>query len=170
VRGDLRAEGGEVSEPSGAPGPGVTATAAELEELVREGRASGDPQRLLDLVPYARFLGLVCSREGARLRVTMRYSDHLIGDASIPALHGGTLAGLLESTAAFHALFVTEVAGMPKTITLTIDYLRSARAQDTHCEAEVVRQGRRFVVIAVRAFQEDAARPVASATVHLLVA
>lgn len=155
---------------AGSDGPGVTATEAQLEQLVREGRASGEPQRLLDVVPYARFLGLVCSREAGRLRVTMPYADSLIGDASIPALHGGTLAGLLESTAAFHALFVTEVAGMPKTITLTIDYLRSARARDTHCEAEVVRQGRRFVVIAVRAFQEDPERPVASATVHLLVA
>jgi uncharacterized protein (TIGR00369 family) len=150
--------------------PGVTTTVEALEALVREGRASGDPQRLLDVVPYARFLGLVCAREGERLRVTMRYAPHLVGDASVPALHGGTLAGLLESTAAFHALFVTEVAGLPKTITLTIDYLRSARPEDTHCEATVVRQGRRFVVVAVRAFQADPDRPVASATVHLLVA
>ncbi len=148
---------------------GVTSSVEELETLVREGRASGDPQRLLDVVPYARFLGLVCDRDGERLRVTMKYAEHLIGDASIPALHGGSLAGLLESTAAFHALFVTEVAGMPKTITLTIDYLRSARAVDTHCEASVVRQGRRFVVVAVRAYQDDADKPVASANVHLLL-
>ena len=149
--------------------PGITATAAELEAAVREGRAAKDPQRLLDLVPYAHFLGLTCAREGERLRVTMRYQPSLIGDATIPALHGGTLAGLLESTAAFHALFVSEIAGMPKTITLTIDYLRSARAEDTHCEATVVRQGRRFVVIAVRAFQRDPEQPVASANVHLKI-
>ncbi|GAB4196958.1 MAG: PaaI family thioesterase [Sandaracinaceae bacterium] len=154
----------------GAATPGVSTTVAELEALVRDGRASKEPQRLLDVVPYARFLGLVCTRQGERLRVTMRYAPHLVGDASVPALHGGTLAGLLESTAAFHALFVTEVAGLPKTITLTIDYLRSARPEDTHCEATVVRQGRRFVVVSARAFQSDPDKPVASATVHLLVA
>lgn len=157
-----------MSEPV-AERPGVTTTLEALEALVREGRASGDPQRLLDVVPYARFLGLVCARDAARLRVTMRYAPHLIGDASVPALHGGTLAGLLEATAAFHALFETEVVGLPKTITLTIDYLRSARPEDTHCEATVVRQGRRFVVVFVRAYQSDPERPVASATVHLLV-
>ena len=39
----------------------------------------------------------------------------------------------------------------------------------THCEATVVRQGRRFVVIAVRAFQRDPEQPVASANVHLKI-
>lgn len=149
--------------------PGITTTLEALQAAVREGRASSDPQRLLDLVPYAQFLGLACSREGQRLVVTMRYAQHLIGDASIPALHGGTLAGLLESTASFHALFVSEVTGMPKTISLTIDYLRSARAVDTHCEATVIRQGRRFVVIQVRAYQDDREQPVAMANVKLKV-
>ncbi len=148
---------------------GITTSLEQLEAAVREGRASNDPQRLLALVPYAQFLGLACTREGERLVVTMRYAPSLVGDASIPALHGGTLAGLLESTASFHALFVSEVAGMPKTITLTIDYLRSARAVDTHCEATVIRQGRRFVVIQVRAYQEDRDAPVAMANVKLKV-
>lgn len=149
--------------------PGITTSLEALEAAVRDGRASGEPQRLLDLVPYAKFLGLTCTREGQRLVVTMRYAPSLIGDASIPALHGGTLAGLLESTAAFHALFVSEVAGMPKTISLTIDYLRSARAVDTHCEATVIRQGRRFIVIQVAAYQEAREAPAAMAIVKLKI-
>jgi uncharacterized protein (TIGR00369 family) len=148
---------------------GITTSLEALEAAVREGRASNDPQRLLDLVPYARFLGLGCTREGERLIVTMRFAPSLIGDASIQALHGGTLAGLLESTASFHALFVSEVAGMPKTISLTIDYLRSARAVDTFCEASVIRQGRRFVVIQVSAYQDRRDAPVAMAVVKLKV-
>lgn len=148
---------------------GITTTLEALEAAVREGRRQSDPQRLLDLVPYAQFLGLSCAREGERLIVTMRFADALIGDASIPALHGGTLAGLLESTASFHALFVSEVVGMPKTISLTIDYLRSARAIETHCEAEVIRKGRRFVVIQVRAYQDDRSQPVAMANVKLKI-
>lgn len=151
------------------PVPGITVSLEALEAAVREGRAANDPQRLLDLVPYARFLGLTCTREGERLIVTMRFAPSLIGDASIQALHGGTLAGLLESTAAFHALFVSEVAGMPKTISLTIDYLRSARAVDTSCEATVIRQGRRFVVIQVGAYQDRREAPVAMAIVKLKV-
>jgi uncharacterized protein (TIGR00369 family) len=149
--------------------PGITTSLEALEAAVREGREAGDPQRLLDLGPYARFLGLTCTREGERLVVTMRFSPSLVGDSSIPALHGGTLAGLLESTASFHALFVSEVAGMPKTISLTIDYLRSARAVDTSCEATVIRHGRRFVVVQVSAYQERRDIPVAMALVKLKV-
>jgi uncharacterized protein (TIGR00369 family) len=151
------------------PLPGASTSLEALQDAVREGRATNDPQRLLDLVPYARFLGLSCAREAERLIVTMRFAPALIGDASIQALHGGTLAGLLESTAAFHALFVSEVSGMPKTISLTIDYLRSARAVDTSCEATVIRQGRRFVVIQVSAYQERRDAPVAMAVVKLKV-
>ncbi|MFO0710980.1 MAG: PaaI family thioesterase [Sandaracinus sp.] len=158
-----------MSEPAPEPVPAITSSLEELEAAVREGRASGDPERLLALVPYARFLGLGCTREGERLVVRMRYAPSLIGDATIPALHGGTLAGLLEATASFHALFVSEVTGMPKTISLTIDYLRSARAVDTFAEATVVRQGRRFVVLTVSAYQDDRHKPVAMANVKLKV-
>lgn len=147
--------------------PGITVTVPELEAALRRGRETNDPQALLDLVPYARFLRLRCIREGERLVVTMGYHRALVGDASIPALHGGALAGLLESTAIFHALFVGNVSTLPKTISLTIDYLRSARPLDTHCEASVVRMGRRFAVLRASAYQDDPGRPVASATVHL---
>lgn len=158
-----------MTQPDPTALPGITASLESLEIAVREGRAASDPQRLLDLVPYARFLGLRCARAAERLIVTMRFAPSLIGDASIQALHGGTLAGLLESTAAFHALFVTEVTGMPKTISLTIDYLRSARAVDTSCEAVVIRQGRRFVVLQVTAYQDQRDAPVAMAVVKLKV-
>jgi acyl-coenzyme A thioesterase PaaI-like protein len=58
---------------------------------------------------------------------------------------------------------------LPKTITLTIDYLRSGRAEDTNARARIVRKGRRVTVIEARAYQGDAQKPVASAVVHLLV-
>jgi uncharacterized protein (TIGR00369 family) len=142
----------------------------DIAELVLRARAAGDPQMLVDAIPYARFIGLEVSREGGSIVSTMRFSEHLIGDATIPALHGGTLAALLESTAIFAVLFDRERAVLPKTITLTIDYLRSGRAVDTRCRARIVRQGRRVVVVAVEAFQEDESKPVTTAIVHLLVA
>jgi acyl-coenzyme A thioesterase PaaI-like protein len=41
---------------------------------------------------------------------------------------------------------------------------------DTNCRARIVRQGRRVVVVAVEAYQDDVDKPVATAVVHLLVA
>lgn len=142
----------------------------ELAALLATARQGGDPQPMVDALPYARFLGLTVHREGAEIRTTMRYSDALIGDASLPALHGGTLAGLLESAAVFSVLFDETTMVLPKTITLTIDYLRSAKAVDTHCATRIVRRGKRMAVIESKAFQDDPEKPVATAIVHLLLA
>lgn len=141
----------------------------ELAALLASVREGGDPQPLIDALPYARFLGLEVRREGTEILTTMRYHEALIGDASLPALHGGTLAGLLESAAVFSVLLSPEPTVLPKTITLTIDYLRSARAVDTHCRVRVIRRGRRMAVLEASAYQEDPAQPVATATVHLLL-
>jgi uncharacterized protein (TIGR00369 family) len=142
----------------------------DLVALLAEARAKADASILLDAIPYARFLGLSMHREEGVPIATMRFGDHLVGNASIPALHGGTLAALLESTAILAVMVDPATTHMPRTITITIDYLRSGRAIDTHCRARIVRQGRRVVVVAAEAYQEDREKPVATAVVHLLVA
>lgn len=164
----------------------ITATPHELEQRLRRARAEDDPSLLLEAIPYASFLGLAIERDvpiaggDARdgeaaageggIRARLRYAEDLIGDVTIPALHGGTIAALLESTAMFSVLWTTDELVLPRTITLTIDYLRSGRPIDTLCRATIVRRGRRVVVVAVRAFQEDdESRPIATAVVHVLV-
>ena len=54
---------------------------------------------ILDRIPYAAFLGLTHHVSGDELTVTMPFSDHLIGNPMLPALHGGSTAALLELTA-----------------------------------------------------------------------
>jgi uncharacterized protein (TIGR00369 family) len=99
----------------------------------------------------------------------MRYSDHLVGNASVPALHGGTLGALMESTAIFKLLWHGETTAVPKTINITVEYLRSARAADVVARAEFTRRGRRVANVRVFAWQDDPERPVAVATAHFLL-
>jgi uncharacterized protein (TIGR00369 family) len=137
---------------------------------IREAREAGDPNRLLTVVPYARFLGLSAALADGELRCTMRFSDHLVGDSSLPALHGGTTAALLESAAIFTVLWSAETDRLPKTINLTVDYLRSGRARDTVAAATIEKAGRRVVNVRAVAWQDDRAAPIASATAHFLLA
>lgn len=132
-------------------------------------RADGDPNRLLAAIPYARFLGLEAALEGGELITTMRYAPHLIGNPAIPALHGGTLGALLESAAVFSLLWAAETALLPKTITITVDYLRPARPVDTSARGIVTRLGRRVASVRVEAWQDDRAQLVASAHTHFLI-
>jgi uncharacterized protein (TIGR00369 family) len=141
----------------------------KLEERLAEAKASGNVQGILDAVPYSQFLGLQASLQGGELITTMRYADHLIGNPALPALHGGTLGALLESAAIFELLWRAETIVLPKTITFTVDFLRSGAARDTYASATITRQGRRVANVRVEAWQQDRATPVATAHAIFLV-
>lgn len=140
-----------------------------LVERLAAAKQSGDFQALFDIIPYSRFLGLSGRMDGDELITTMKYSDHLIGNPALPALHGGTLGALLESAAIFELLWRAETIVLPKTITLTIDYLRSGGPLDTHARSIVTRHGRRVANVRVEAWQQDRATPVATAHAIFLV-
>ena len=143
--------------------------AGTLLERLTAAKAAHDYQGLIDVVPYARFLGLSAEMQGDELITTMRYGGHLIGNPSLPALHGGTLGALLESAAIFQLLWRAETIVLPKTITLTVDYLRSGAPVDTHARGTITRQGRRVTNVRMEAWQADRAAPVATAHAIFLV-
>ena len=140
-----------------------------LLEQITAAKAAHDYQRLIDLIPYAGFLGLTAAMQGDELITTMTYAPHLVGNPTLPALHGGTLGALLESAAIFELLWRAETTVLPKTITLTIDFLRSGTPVDTHARGVVTRQGRRVTNVRVEAWQADRNKPVASAHAIFLV-
>jgi acyl-coenzyme A thioesterase PaaI-like protein len=86
----------------------------------------------------------------------------------LPAIHGGVISALLESTAIFQLMWETEAIMLPKTITLTVDFLRSGRAVDTFARGLLTRQGRRVANVRVEAWQDDRDRPIAVASAHFL--
>jgi len=121
---------------------------------------------LLDTLPYARFLGLRTQRDGDILTVIMPFSDHLIGNPMLPALHGGSTAALLELTAIAQVALVWPRLRLPRPITVTTAYLRSGRPRDVYARARISRAGRRVAHVLAEAWQEDSAQPIASLTAH----
>lgn len=140
-----------------------------LLERVRLARASGDGGPLIEAIPYARFLGLSIDTSSGELLAHLRFHEKLIGNVLIPALHGGTMGALLESAAIFQLLWDLEEPVVPKTINITIDYLRSGRPRDTWAAATVTKQGRRVASVRAEAWQDDRKRPIASAHGHFLL-
>jgi uncharacterized protein (TIGR00369 family) len=140
-----------------------------IVEQVARARASGDWNAMIASVPYARFLGVTLEERDGYLVGRMKFEGHLVGNPTLPALHGGTLGALLELAAQFELMYRAQTLMLPKTITLTIDYLRSGRATDTFVRAKTVRQGKRVATVHTWAWQEDESQPVAQATVKQLV-
>lgn len=132
-------------------------------------RETGNFDPVLAAIPYARLLGLSVSVVEGDPITTMRGQKSLIGNPVLPALHGGTVGALLESAAIFKLIWEIKSIAVPKTINITVDYLRSARVQDTHARATITKHGRRVANVQVRAWQTDESRPIAAAHAHFLL-
>lgn len=142
---------------------------ARLMQEVARARASGDPAALAALVPYARTMGISLTLRDGELLGVMSFSEQIVGNPLLPAIHGGAICALLESAAIFQLLWESELEAAPKTIGLTVEYLRSGRPVDTFARGIPSRQGRRVAHVRVEAWQDDRARPIAVASAHFLV-
>lgn len=140
-----------------------------LFDAIRAARQAGNPDGLVQMIPYARFMGITMAMQEGELVGKLAFADHLIGNAAIGALHGGALGALLESTAVFKLMMEGETIKLPKTINITVEYLRSGKAMDTYARAEFTRQGRRVANVRAIAWQDDPANPIAAANAHFLL-
>ena len=138
-------------------------------------------------IPYVEFLDVDFTRMGDELTGRLNFSEKLIGNPMIPALHGGVVSAFLEITAqtqltwdlvwpqleaggeAEEALLRGEFPRTPKTISLTIDYLRSGRPRDAYARAIVQKAGRRVANVRVEAWQDNRDRPIAAAHGNFLM-
>jgi len=136
---------------------------------LRHARETGDINELVDAIPYARFMGISMMVADGDVVGKLAFSPHLIGNAALPALHGGTIGALLESTAVFKLLWAAQSDLVPKTINITIQYLRSGKAEDMFASAVFVRHGRSIANVRATAWQDDPDRPIAAATMHFLL-
>ena len=160
--------------------------APEPVQVVKQ-RRDAALQRLVASVPYIRHLGVVFDRRGDELTAQLVYSERLIGNPALPALHGGAIGAFLEIAAIMELAWAQvwermegggaeaarieagDFPPLPKTINITIDYLRSGLPRDAYARARVNRSGRRYASVHVEAWQDNRARLFAQATGHFLM-
>lgn len=140
-----------------------------LSELRAQGRGR-DMAAVLAHIPYARFLGIEVDCKGNELTTIMPFKDELVGNVNLPALHGGVIGAFLEITAVIQLLHDTACERLPKTIDMSVDYLRSGRPQATFGRAVVTRHGRRVANVRAEIWQEDRGRPIGVSHGHYLLA
>jgi uncharacterized protein (TIGR00369 family) len=129
---------------------------------------------MLARVPYARFLGIRAELAGDEMTAILPYAEHLIGNPTLPAIHGGVLGAFMEMTALAQLTIVQTAGGerltrQPKPIDVTVEYLRSGRPVDTFARAQITRMGRRIANVRVEAWQAARAAPIAALHGHFLL-
>jgi uncharacterized protein (TIGR00369 family) len=117
---------------------------------------------VIDAIPYARFLGVEVERVDRALECVLPFRQAIVGNAALPAIHGGVIGAFLELTALLRLIDESGTSRVPKPLNFTIDYLRSAGPQTTRARADIFKLGRRIAVVHVVAWQDDRDKPVAS--------
>ena len=158
----------------------------EPVHLVKERRDTA-LAKLVGQVPYLGWLGIGFERKGDELTATLKFAEKIVGNPMLPAIHGGVTAAFLEATATIQlawsmlwdeiesgqvdaaALTPETMPRLPKTIDLTVDYLRSGLPRDAYARARGVRSGRRYASVQVEAWQDNRDRPFAAASGHFLM-
>ncbi|MEM8570775.1 MAG: PaaI family thioesterase [Pseudomonadota bacterium] len=164
----------------------MTQREIEAVQVVKQRRDAALAQ-IVARVPYIQYMGVRFDRRGDELTAILEYSPKLIGNPSLPALHGGATGSFLEITAIIELVWQTTWERMegggaeagetganvsspfPRTIDITVDYLRPGLARDAYARARVNRMGRRYASVHVEAWQDNRARLFAQATGHFLV-
>jgi uncharacterized protein (TIGR00369 family) len=123
----------------------------------------------LAAIPYMRFLGMTAELAGDEMTAVLPFAPRLVGNVMIPALHGGVIGAFLEMTALCQLAVREPLRRQPKTIDVTIEYLRPGRAQTTYARADVRKIGRRIANVHVEAWQDHRGSPVAALRGHFLL-
>ena len=139
-----------------------------LPERVLQARRDGNFEPVIASVPYLRLLGLKADQMDDGMRIILPANTDHVGRASPPFIHGGIIGALLEATALLQ-LLAADTTHVAKTISITTDYLRSARIADTFAVASITRMGRRVASVRIEAWQDERSRPVAQAHGHFLL-
>ncbi len=126
-------------------------------------------RQALAAIPYARFLDVRLEEDAEGLVCVLPFREDLVGNAALPAVHGGVVGAFLELTALVAAIDLADSERVPKPITFSVDFLRSVGPRDTRGRAEIVKQGRRIANVRVLAWQQDPGRPVAAGIGNFLL-
>jgi len=121
-------------------------------------------------IPYAQTLGVKPLFIGEEFTLVMPYIESNIGNPTLPALHGGSISGLMEMAAIVQLMRQQGSEKLPKPIGVNVDYLRKGNPKDTYARAMIFKQGSRVANVRVRAWQDDYDKPIAAMHGHYLTA
>jgi uncharacterized protein (TIGR00369 family) len=124
---------------------------------------------VLGSIPYAKFIGMRAELAGDEMTAILPFSDHIVGNPMLPAIHGGVLGAFMEMTALAQLSVAETLKRQPRTIDVSIEYLRSGRPLTTFARAHIKKVGRRIANVHVEAWQEQRAAPIAALRGHFLL-
>ena len=117
-------------------------------------------------IPYTRLLGIEFV-SAARGTATFRLAPREELSRMEGIMHGGAIASLLDTAAAFAVHTLLGPSGRTVTVDLTIHYLRPVTGGEIQARARVLREGRRLVILSIEATEPDGTLAATATTTYV---
>ncbi len=123
-------------------------------------------RKFIDALPHSRALGMELEALGpGRAVVAMAYDRRFVGDPATGVIHGGAVSALMDTASGAAVMSHPVGPSGTATLDLRIDYMRPATpGQRIRAIAECYHTTRSVAFVRVTTVDEDASRPVATAT------
>lgn len=109
-------------------------------------------------IPFNRVLGIQIVELGeGHATLSVDYRPELVGDPKRPALHGGVISALIDTSGGAAVWTTIGEHDRISTIDMRVDYLRPAPLERILATADVIRVGNRVGVATIRVY--PASRP-----------
>lgn len=116
------------------------------------------------MIPFNQHLGMKVDHvEPGFVRLLLPFRPEFIGDPARPAMHGGVISTLVDTSGGLAVWSQLQYGDKVSTIDLRVDYLAHGLLEALYAEAKIVRVGNRVAVADVRCYQaSDPSRTVAT--------
>lgn len=123
-------------------------------------------RQFIEAIPFSRALDMRLDEIGGGVAViSMPFAEALVGDPQTGVIHGGAVSALMDTCGGAAVMSHPGAFHATATLDLRIDYMRPATpGQRITARAECYHVTRSVAFVRAEAFDEDRARPVASAT------
>lgn len=123
-------------------------------------------RQFIEAIPHSRALGMVLDSIGAGAAViSMGYDARFVGDPATGVIHGGAVSALMDTASGAAVMCHPSAPATTATLDLRIDYMRPATpGQRIVAHADCYHMTRSVAFVRVTAMDDDATRPVATAT------
>lgn len=135
---------------------------SELRELM---------QQLIPELKHCKLLGIGVLDVGVgKLKLSLPYSDSIIGNPETGVIHGGALTTLMDTACGFAAICAIDELSICPTLDLRIDYMKPATpGRDVIGQADAYRVGKNVVFARGIAYHEgEMESPIAHCTASFM--